>query len=57
MSEYQIVGLVALLAWLVLVASSLRGRGLDWPKGARLAIIWVGIFLVLTLFISLVGGR
>lgn len=57
MNEFQIVSLIALLAWLVLVASGLRGRGLDWPKGMRLGVIWVGIFLVVTLFISIVGGE
>lgn len=57
MNEFQIVSLIALLAWLVLVASGLRGRGLDWSKGMRLGVIWVGIFLVVTLFISIVGGE
>ena len=57
MNEFQIVGLIALCGWLILVASGLRGRGLDWPKGLRLGFIWVGIFLVVTLFISVVGGN
>lgn len=56
MSEFQIVSLIALVAWLVLVASGLRGRGLDWSKGVRLGMIWVGIFLIVTLFVSIVGG-
>lgn len=56
MNEFQIVGLVALCGWLILVASSLRGGGLDWPKGLRLGFIWAGIFLVVTLFISVVSG-
>lgn len=56
MNEFQIVSLVALVAWLLLVVSGLRGRGLDWPKGLRLGFFWVGIFLVVTLFISVVQG-
>ena len=53
MSEYQIVSIVALIAWLVLVAAGLRGRGLNWSSGMRLGMMWVGIFLMVTLFISL----
>lgn len=56
-NEYQIVSLVALLGWLILVAGGLRGRGLHWSKGMRLGMMWVGIFLVVTLFISLVTGK
>lgn len=55
MSEFQIVSLVGLTAWLVLVAAGLRGRGLNWSKGIRLGMIWLGIFLVVTLFVSIVG--
>ena len=56
MSEWSIVSLIALCAWLVLVASGLRGRGLNWSTGMRLGMIWIGIFLVVTLFISIVSG-
>lgn len=56
MSEFQIVSLVALVAWLILVVPGLRGRGLDWSKGMRLGMMWVGIFLIVTLFISVVGA-
>lgn len=55
MSEWQIVSLIALTGWLVLVASGLRSRGLGWSKGVRLGMIWLGIFLIVTLFVSLVG--
>jgi uncharacterized membrane protein len=55
-SEWQIVSLVALVAWLALVASSLRGRGLNWSKGMRLGVIWIGIFLIVTLFVSIVAS-
>lgn len=57
MNEFQLVGLIALLASLVLVGSGLRGRRLDWPKGLRLATIWTGIFVIVTLFILLVQGE
>lgn len=54
MSEFQIVSLVALLGWLVLVVGGLRRRRLDWSKGIRLGMIWLGIFLIVTLFVSVV---
>lgn len=57
MSEYQVVSLVALVAWLILVAAGLRGRGLNWSSGMRLGMIWVGIFLIVTLFISVISGK
>lgn len=56
MNEFQIVSLIALLGWLILMAGGLRGRGLEWSKGMKLGMIWVGIFLIVTLFISLVAA-
>ena len=55
MNGFQIVSVVALLAWLALAASGLRGLGLDLSKGVRLGVVWIGIFLVATLFISVVS--
>jgi hypothetical protein len=56
MNEYQLLGLVMAAAVLVLVGSGLRGRGLSFAKGVRLAMVWLGIFLIVFLFISVVTG-
>ena len=56
MSGDQIVGLIAIFASLVLVSSGLAAHKLSWSKGVRLGLIWAGIFVVVTLVISLVGG-
>ena len=56
MNEFQIVSLIALLGWLILMAGGLRGRGLGWSRGVKPGMIWVGIFLIVTLFVSLVTG-
>ena len=54
MSEVQLVQLIAIFASLVLVTTGFQAHRLSWPKGVRLALIWVGIFVIVTLSISLV---
>lgn len=56
MSGDQIVQLIAIFASLVLVTAGLSGHRLSWSKGVRLGLIWVGIFVIVTLFISIVTG-
>ena len=56
MSGDQLVALIAIFASLVLVSSGLAAHRLSWSKGVRLGLIWAGIFVVVTLVISLVGG-
>lgn len=55
MNEFQIVALIALLGSLVLVGRGISGRGLRGAKGITLAAIWLGLFLIVTLFVSLVA--
>ena len=55
-SEDQLVQLIAIFASLVLVTTGLQARRLSWSKGVRLALIWAGIFVIVTLFISIVTG-
>lgn len=56
MREYLLLQLVLVFASLVLVTSGLAGRRLSWSKGVRLALIWLGIFLIVTLFVAIVTG-
>lgn len=56
MSGDRIVQLIAIFASLVLVTTGLAGHRLSWSKGVRLAMVWVGIFAIVTLFISIVTG-
>ena len=56
MSGDQLVQLIAIFASLVLVTSGLAAHRLSWSKGVRLALIWAGIFAIVTLFISIVTG-
>lgn len=56
MSGDQIVQLIAIFASLVLVTAGFGARRLSWSKGVRLALIWSGIFAIVTLFISIVAG-
>ena len=56
MSGDQLVQLIAIFASLVLVTSGLAAHRLSWSRGARLGLIWAGIFVIVTLFISIVTG-
>ena len=54
MNEFQIVHLVALAGCLVLVGSGLAAHRLSLRRGVQMALIWLGIFVGVTLFIDLV---
>ena len=54
MSGDQIVQLIAIFASLVLVSSGLAAHRLSWSKGIRLGLIWAGLFVIVTLFISII---
>lgn len=56
MSGDQLVQLIAIFASLVLVTSGLAAHRLSWSKGVRLGLIWAGLFVIVTLFISIVTG-
>ncbi|MBX9896492.1 MAG: hypothetical protein K2Y17_01050 [Qipengyuania sp.] len=56
MSGDKLVQLIAIFASLVLVTSGLAAHRLSWSKGVRMALIWAGIFTIVTLFISVVTG-
>ena len=56
MSGDQLVHLIAIFASLVLVTSGLAAHRLSWSKGVKLGLIWAGIFVIVTLFISIVAG-
>lgn len=56
MNGDQLVQLIAIFASLVLVTSGLAAHRLSWSKGVRLGLVWAGIFVIVTLFISTVTG-
>ena len=57
MSGDQLVLLIAIFASLVLVSSGLAARQLSWSKGVRLGLIWAGLFVIVTLFISIITSE
>lgn len=57
MSGDQLVQLIAVFGSLVLVSSGLAAHRLSWSKGVRLGLIWAGLFVIATLFISIVTGQ
>lgn len=56
MSEFGVVQLIALLAWLILAASAVASFRLGWKEGARLGLIWAGIFVAVFLVFSMAMG-
>ena len=55
MSEGALVSLIALLGWLVLVASSYRAHRIGARKAIVTALIWASIFIAVALVFSLTG--
>lgn len=41
----DIVPIIASLAWLIVVGSALASFRLGWGKIARMALVWIAIFL------------
>lgn len=56
MREDQILRLILVLGSLVLVTSGLAAHRLSWSKGVCLGLVWLGIFLIATLIVSIVTG-
>lgn len=57
MSGDQLAQLIAIFGSLVLVTTGMASHRLSWSKGVRLGMIWAGMFVIVTLFISIVIGE
>lgn len=53
MNEYAVISLIALGGFLILALYGLKGRGISLQAGAGMAALWVSIFAVVALLISL----
>lgn len=49
MSADEVLPLIAGLGWLLLAGSALASFRLGWSKLARMALVWLAIFVGLTL--------
>ncbi|MCL4673660.1 MAG: hypothetical protein KJZ64_12160 [Sphingomonadaceae bacterium] len=56
MSEGNIIQLIALVGWLVLMASAYASYKLEWRTMVKQAFVWASIFAGLTLLISWFSG-
>lgn len=54
MNEFEVVHLIWLAGVLVLAASALAAHRFSWKRGIVMALVWIGIFAIVTLFIDLV---
>ena len=55
LGETQWLALIALIGWLILVASGFRSYKVGWSRGLVMAGFWAGIFAVVLLFIQIVS--
>lgn len=44
MNQWQVVSVIALVAWLVLAISSYRQRQISGKRTALMAVVWIGLF-------------
>lgn len=56
MSEHAVVSVIALLGFLILALSALRGCQINFAKGAWLVAAWIIIFAVVGLATSALIG-
>ena len=56
MSEFGVVQIIALLAWLLLAGSAFASFRLGWKESVRMALVWAGIFAAVALLFSMVMG-
>jgi len=54
MNQFEIIGIVSVLGWLIIAGSALASYRLGWSQMARMALVWIaifgGLFLVVGLF-------
>lgn len=52
MNQFEIVGIVSVLGWLLIAGSALASYRLGWGQLAKMALTWLAIFLGLTLLLG-----
>ncbi len=55
MSADWLLPLILSIGWLFLVGSALASYRLGWSKMARMALVWLAIFLGLMVMVSVLG--
>lgn len=56
MTEAGWVSLIALVGWLILVASAFRAQRIDTRKTLMMALAWATVFLLVTVAFVAIGG-
>lgn len=56
MNDFDAVRIVSLIGWLVVAAAAYASFRLDWKKSARLALVWIAIFIGVAFLFSLMAG-
>lgn len=57
MNADAVVPVIAGLGWLLLAGSALASFRLGWSKLVRMALVWLAIFVGLTLLVGLFQAR
>lgn len=55
MNQWQVISLIALVAWLFLAVRNFNAAGVSGKRTAALALIWTGLFAVIALLFSAYG--
>lgn len=56
MNQWQVISLIALLAWLFLAVRNFSSAGASRKRTVTLALVWAGLFGVIALLFSAYGG-
>lgn len=55
MNQWQVISLIALLAWLFLAVRNFNSAGVSRKRTVTLALVWAGLFGVIALLFSTYG--
>lgn len=54
MNQWQVISVIALVAWLVLAIGSYRSRQISGKRTVLMAVVWIGLFgLIAMIFTAL----
>lgn len=56
MTDLAALQIVSLIGWLAVAVAAYASFRLDWKKSARMALLWIAIFVGVAFLFSLIGG-
>lgn len=56
MTDFDALQMVSLIGWLAVAVAAYASFRFDWKKSARMALVWIAIFVGVAFLFSLIGG-